>query len=440
MIKIEEKELSKLFSSFNKYLVACKTEEELREMFSLRVLPFIGIPDSSVTHIKHEYSVLKGRIDSLYGCAILEFKAPGEIPQHSSSVKFQTITEQVNRHIVGVSKKDKIDTNSIIGIIFDGKRIAYQYNVEGVSVIKGPYQLDKYFFKGLIEKLLFGLTAPKAFSAKNLINDFGLVSLTCAPFVRLLYNTLVDSKSERTNLLFSQWKIYFREICGYNFNAEKNLRRIASVNYGIPDPNIESLTFCIHSYFSIILTLLATRLGDTLSSNFDSEYWLKELAEEDEDKFQNTLERVFDNEPFKEVGFTNLIEPTFFTWFISEKNVEVNKTIKETVKTVAQYSTSTLKLHEIGESDILKELYQSLSPRELRHALGEYYTPDWLADLTLDRVGYKGEFGKRALDPTCGSGTFLIRAITRYIEANKKFKSDKIARGILSDIRGIDLT
>jgi hypothetical protein len=438
-IKIDDKEVSKLFTSFTKYLASCESEEELREMFSLRVLPYIGIPDSSVTHIRHEYSVLKGRIDSLYGCAILEFKAPGEIPQHNSNKKFLTIQDQVERHIKGVSKKDDIETESIIGIIFDGKRIAYQYHVEGVTIVKGPYTLDKFLFKGLIEKLLFGLTAPKAFSAKNLISDFGLVSPTCSPFVRLLYQTLITSKSQRTKLLFEQWKIYFREICGYNFNSEKNLRRIASVNYGISDPSIEALTFCIHSYFSIILTLIATKLGDTISSSFDSEYWLKELSNENESSFQKTLESVFDNEPFKEVGFTNLIEPTFFTWFISEQNTELNKSIKEAVKTIAQYSTSTLKLHEIGDSDILKELYQSLSPRELRHALGEYYTPDWLADQTLDRVGYRGQFGAKTLDPTCGSGTFLIRAITRYIETNKKLKPAILAKGILNDIKGIDL-
>lgn len=438
-VKIDDKEVTKLFSSFNKYLASCESEEELREMFSLRVLPFIGIPDSSVTHIRHEYSVLKGRIDSLYGCAILEFKSPGELPQHNSNKKFITIQNQVERHITGVSKKDKIETESIIGIIFDGKRIAYQYHVEGVTIVKGPYLLDKFLFKGLIEKLLFGLTAPKAFSAKNLISDFGLVSPNCSPFVRILYKTLINSKSKRTKLLFEQWKIYFREICGYNFNSEKNLRRIASINYGIEDPNIEALTFCIHSYFSIILTLVATKLGDTISTNFDSEYWLKELSNDNETSFQKILESVFDNDPFKEVGFTNLIEPTFFTWFISESNFELNKAIREAVKTIAQYSTSTLKLHEIGDSDILKELYQSLSPRELRHALGEYYTPDWLADQTLDRVGYNGKYGEKTLDPTCGSGTFLIRAISRYIETNKKLKPELLAKGILNDIKGIDL-
>ena len=35
--------------------------------------------------------------------------------------------------------------------------------------------------------------------------------------------------------------------------------------------------------------------------------------------------------------------------------------------------------------DDLKRLYEALIPAQLRHALGEYYTPDWLAEYTLRR-------------------------------------------------------
>ena len=61
--------------------------------------------------------------------------------------------------------------------------------------------------------------------------------------------------------------------------------------------------------------------------------------------------------------------------------------------------------------DALKTLYQNLVPRKLRHALGEYYTPDWLARHTLARLNYDGE--QRLLDPACGSGTFLALALHR---------------------------
>ena len=428
-----------LYKKFNYYLQACSNEEELREMFSLRILPSLGIPDSRITHIRHEYSVLNGRIDSLYGSAILEFKSPGEIPTYSTSAKFIEYKTQVTNHIKGVSNKNNIDISTIIAIIFDGKRIAYQYIVDGNEITFGPYELNEALFKNLLDRLTYGLTLPKAMTSRNLIDDFGLNSLICVPFIRELYWTILKSKSKRTKLLFEQWKVYFREICGYNFIAQKNLRRISELDYAIDNPNIEALIFSIHTYYSIVLSLLAVKIGNTLSSKFDSEYWLSELSASAEDKFSKALEQIFANRPFEDVGFTNLIEPTFFNWFISEDNSSIIEHFRDTVSAISEYSTITLKLNDIGESDILKDLYQSLSPRELRHALGEFYTPDWLANLVLDRTGYEGSYGSNVLDPTCGSGTFLIQAISRYKERNNHLPKDKVVNGIISNIRGIDL-
>lgn len=38
--------------------------------------------------------------------------------------------------------------------------------------------------------------------------------------------------------------------------------------------------------------------------------------------------------------------------------------------------------------DILKKLFQFLVPKQIRHDLGEYYTPEWLAERCLNQVGY----------------------------------------------------
>jgi SAM-dependent methyltransferase len=80
-------------------------------------------------------------------------------------------------------------------------------------------------------------------------------------------------------------------------------------------------------------------------------------------------------------------------------------------------------------------------PRELRHDLGEYYTPDWLAELTLDDAGYDGNLSKRLLDPACGSGTFLVLAIRRardYADDQLLDRSDTVRR-ILANVVGFDL-
>ncbi|MEM3539108.1 MAG: N-6 DNA methylase [Nitrososphaerales archaeon] len=90
---------------------------------------------------------------------------------------------------------------------------------------------------------------------------------------------------------------------------------------------------------------------------------------------------------------------------------------------------------------MLKRLYQYLVPKKIRHDLGEYYTPDWLAELVLNEVDYKGDLDKRLLDPACGSGTFLVLAIKRAKEyAHEHFihESDTLKK-ILKNIIGFDL-
>lgn len=73
------------------------------------------------------------------------------------------------------------------------------------------------------------------------------------------------------------------------------------------------------------------------------------------------------------------------------------------------------------EGDVLGELYQDYFDPETRLALGEFYTPPEVVEFILDRVGYVGEATDRGrlLDPACGSGTFLVAALRRYLTAHE---------------------
>ena len=68
------------------------------------------------------------------------------------------------------------------------------------------------------------------------------------------------------------------------------------------------------------------------------------------------------------------------------------------------------------EHDVLKVLYESVIDPETRHRLGEYYTPDWLAERMVgDAV--PEPLAETVLDPACGSGTFLFWAVRRFLAA-----------------------
>ena len=62
--------------------------------------------------------------------------------------------------------------------------------------------------------------------------------------------------------------------------------------------------------------------------------------------------------------------------------------------------------HRTLDGDGNPDRYLQLIPAAARKALGEFYTPEWLAEQVLDRAGYKGE---PLLDPSCGAGAFLAK-------------------------------
>ncbi|MFB6184948.1 MAG: N-6 DNA methylase, partial [Haloarculaceae archaeon] len=77
------------------------------------------------------------------------------------------------------------------------------------------------------------------------------------------------------------------------------------------------------------------------------------------------------------------------------------------------------------EGDLLGDLYQRYFDPETRKALGEFYTPQPVVDYIMDGVGYeRGVSNERLIDPACGSGTFLVEAVERYLEDVKRYEDD----------------
>ena len=103
----------------------------------------------------------------------------------------------------------------------------------------------------------------------------------------------------------------------------------------------------------------------------------------------------------------------------------------------------------------MKELYHDMVSKEHRHIYGEYYTPDWLAEMVCYEViddDYirsqiekfdAGEELDKILDPACGSGTFLYHAGRRVLESMPMIEShmelDKKKKFIRKLICGIDI-
>src|SRR5208337_949091 len=138
----------------------------------------------------------------------------------------------------------------------------------------------------------------------------------------------------------------------------------------------------------------------------------------------------------------NFLEGDFFRWYLKTWNDDVADAVRLLVTKLKEYDPGTLEISPEAARDLLKQLYHYLMPRELRHDLGEYYTPDWLAERLLNQLGYQGDPRKRLLDPACGSGTFLTLAIARLKDRCLRkdgMSEQETLRTILRNIVGIDL-
>ena len=102
------------------------------------------------------------------------------------------------------------------------------------------------------------------------------------------------------------------------------------------------------------------------------------------------------------------------------------------------------RLHQFDWSsvshDAMKTIYESIIVVETRRRLGEYYTPDFLAESIVEEVVTQ-PLAMSVLDPSCGSGTFLFHAIRRYLAAadTAGVPNGEAVAGVAKKVSGIDV-
>jgi N-6 DNA Methylase len=133
-----------------------------------------------------------------------------------------------------------------------------------------------------------------------------------------------------------------------------------------------------------------------------------------------------------EAQIGGVIEADFFDWIAHVPGGQ--RFVKNLARRLTRFAWGEV------DHDILKVLYESIIPQEVRHRLGEYYTPDWLAECVIDEC-VTDPLHQRILDASCGSGTFLFHTIRRYIAAAEAEKRPpaEIIRDVGEHVIGFDV-
>jgi len=135
---------------------------------------------------------------------------------------------------------------------------------------------------------------------------------------------------------------------------------------------------------------------------------------------------------FEESSITGVVEADFFDWVVHIPAGE--PFVRSLARRVGRFHWQN-----VG-GDVLKVLYESVITAPTRKRLGEYYTPDWLAEKIVS-TAIEQPLETRVLDPACGSGTFLFHAARRYLAAAEAAGQTlpKALSGLTLHVLGMDL-
>jgi len=343
--------------------------------------------------VKQGAIVTKGRIDALLGNLIIEFK------QQLDKASLEEAQGQLKRYLSAV-----LPEASYLALASDGVKIfAFLPRVEKKAekvlspedVILDPVDeadlsamplkdaflwLDRY----LLSKELRPLTT-ESFS-----RDFGIDSL--------FFKSLIENLRKAWQAVESRYQLLFREWADY-----------LSVVYGTR-VETEDL-FLRHTYLATIAKLMAYMMysGGAIPTSKE-------------------VEKILSGTAFKEWGILNFLERDFFSWVADvDDGIRLTRVL---ANRLSQYDIRKV------NKDILKGLYQELVDPKQRHDLGEYYTPDWLAEYMVERM--LGDPQRSILDPACGSGTFLAAAIG-YKRAKSNLSGQELLSHILGSVVGVDV-
>jgi methylase of polypeptide subunit release factors len=429
-----------LIGSTSGLLKRIKTEDELKIEFEKLLEPVCK--ELSINfETRYGRTIIKGRPDAVHGRVIIEYEAPKSF---SSKRKIEHAYNQLINYLSEESKK--ADLNKLVGIGFDGEKMFFVKHRQG-KWVKEPKEEAYLFNQETAKTFLIYLRSlyRLPLTAENLTQKFGPESETAKNAVLAFTNALRYWKNERIETFFNEWKRLFGIVYGEQFNGSKKSEEFDTLlkYYPVsPEINFHELLFSIHTYFAFLMKLIAIeilKLRETsLKSSFAS--YLTHLLD---DELKQQVEDIENGGIYAKKGINNFLEGDFFAWYLDAFNYPaLPEVIKEISRTLSEFEPATSTLDPDSTRDLLKKLYQYLVPKEVRHRLGEYYTPDWLAELLLNEVGYDGNTLKRFLDPACGSGTFLVLAIQRAIKHGRekeKMPDLEIAKRIVANIWGFDL-
>lgn len=397
--------------------------------------------EASQSTLRHTFS---GRMDAVCNNLVIEYKKKGKLDSDKDKNKAE---KQLSGYL---GQLLETENNEYHGVLTDGIKIKYIY-YQGGKVHSTSY---KNLSENDLDKLIRSLVdvKNKRFVPQNVVNDFKINTRneTTLKLARCLFKRLMENNSEKTSMLFQEWEVLFHlseTDKGQNEDIKKRreaLSKLFEIKITDSETDYKAL-FSLQTTYAVIVKLIACKVVTKIEFNEDIEYF-SDLSSIDSSTLRQFIEYIEDGYVFQTGGIRNLLEGDFFSWYCDENiwTDELASIVLDIVDVLEGYTISFYK-HGYTTIDIFIDLYMEIMPPEVRHSLGEYFTPAWLADYVVNEsasIVKKEQY--KAIDPCCGSGVFVMSVIkniigeTDILSITDKEKK-KLLNSILKRVKGVDI-
>lgn len=406
-----------------------KNEEQLKigiESVLKELCIFYGIGWNPYTY-EYKLNSKNRKIDAIHGSIIIEYEFPRSFNKQDS-LKLRHAKLQAEEYSELLSEEEGRYIEQYTLVVWDGETICFGYNRDNVFIWEKYQDFSKISLIRLMD--LISNSGKPLVSPLLLKETIGPETDVGKALLPVLYKSVIKAKESclttKTKLIYTEWARLFGQVDGADTDRiSKYLHTASKLHNTKYEYDPQSYLFALNTYIALIAKLCAV-------------YALTETHNDENKNIDNIKDYLLNIEKgnvFKNYGIENLITTDFFSWYLEDDVVddlsEPLKLLIEKLNTI-DFNVTIKKPQSIR--DLFKGLYMKFTPAPMRHALGEYYTPDWLAAHVVEKAGWK--ITDSLLDPTCGSGTFCLEAIKRRVE-NLSDKIDAVA--ILKGIYGFDL-
>lgn len=382
----------------------------------------------------------KGRIDSKYNNVIIEYKKP---------TKYKTIAdiEKAQRQAIGyLAALDEEEKGEYLAIVTDGLQCQFIEWIDGEAHEEPPRELDAIALDRLVKAII--KLSIKTLTAENLIEDLIYFQKGGSNLIDSMTKAIYESTCNmcrETKISYESWLDNFglsHEDASQQQAIEERRKDLARI-IGKKEVNTDEeykILFALQTATAVVAMLIAYKVVAVIKGD-KKEYSLRKLYNLEPRFLRIELNRIANGAVSSQIHIYNLLELNCFTWIFLEEqwSEKIYLAMNSIISVLLRYED----MPDLTDKtdDLFRDLYMAIMPNSVRHSMGEYYTPAWLADHVI-REGLRylplGTKHIKVLDSAAGSGTFPQRIISMKRHEYKKLDKNEQLDNILNEVASID--